>query len=1179
MVVRPPESAPHCASQLGPLVLESLGRARRELRLSSQQCTIGSAPSCTIRLRGATLDPVHCQILRGRSRTIIRSLSAKTWLNGSEFQQDELRPGDVLKIGPLQLRVVATGVAEVDEPPAIETPTACNLTTSLEQLESGIEQLQQDTTEQPTAVATELEEPVESKDIPPAKASDEQPVPAATQPPEVEPVAESPAETVATPDDSLSVSETPGEFLTESSNDNLVEAAVPSDEADDQVVEEAALPELSSNETLSAKDEVAEATTLPEQVATPIVEAPAGVCEEETTEAVQEFAESAPVAESPVEDGVAENEVAKDEFAETVEAAQVAPAPASTFRWVPIDSNVENVEQFAHDEPLPQRDLAAEVRREAEILWQQQQAVWQSELQSALAELQNKSCQLDQQLAQVAEQRQALASERERWEEHQLAERKWLEESRVSLHAELVALHESQTEQATQREELAQHAQLVEQQIAERTAALEEQLSALAQRREALTDDYNQWKQEIAAADEQHAARAQYVEQRLATWEAKRQDAETSLSERHAQMEDELAELRAEWKILRQRQDALVEANPALAKNRTAQIDHRLAEVRAEREAFEHQRRPVPMRHGRDEVEDSTPAKPEFSADVDFADLLLADKEPASPTSAEAESKPELPTASTGEERGIAAADTVEATEATPAADQIQDEAVSEESLSRTEPDTAPDTVPDSGPETEPVVAETITDEATSVPTADVAKEPADEASEVKDVVQRKPTLEQHEVENLEYRDPPADLETPNSLYDQVSALLDELEQPSVAVCEPEEQTENKTAELENTAAVVTEFETTDPAVEAVSDVTSTEVLVEEPQPVVEQAPEAPAKPEASQGKGASLTLSDILSKYGRKGPAPVANEPATTVESAATVEPTAAPVEKPTAESLLSSLWREDEREDAEEEETAHYVEPEVSETVDEAVVADDVEEDQADEPHIEEAHIEEAHEVEPQDAELVEPEEESAPAEDKPAETSARLAEDGEEESIDEYMAKLMARVRGLTKDDSPKSNPAPAQKSAGSESDSATKVEPSLEKKSESVPAAPKPSELTDSEFRPRAVAPEKTDHLSAMRELANKNARMALDSHTRKMLLANMRWKLVIALVALFTCFFLMWVATWQGTIAYFGAVTSMVIAVVWGLQYLMLMTQFLARGGDHDDEFDDDFDDLDDDFED
>ena len=35
------------------------------VRLQSAKCTIGSAPGCTLRLRGAGLYPVHCLIVRG----------------------------------------------------------------------------------------------------------------------------------------------------------------------------------------------------------------------------------------------------------------------------------------------------------------------------------------------------------------------------------------------------------------------------------------------------------------------------------------------------------------------------------------------------------------------------------------------------------------------------------------------------------------------------------------------------------------------------------------------------------------------------------------------------------------------------------------------------------------------------------------------------------------------------------------------------------------------------------------------------------------------------------------------------------------------------------------------------------------------------------------------------------
>src|SRR5689334_16559959 len=67
----------------GDLVLRMTNgpHAGRVVRLSSAKCSIGSAADCTLRLRGAGLDPVHCVILRGSRQTIVRRWSGDTRLN------------------------------------------------------------------------------------------------------------------------------------------------------------------------------------------------------------------------------------------------------------------------------------------------------------------------------------------------------------------------------------------------------------------------------------------------------------------------------------------------------------------------------------------------------------------------------------------------------------------------------------------------------------------------------------------------------------------------------------------------------------------------------------------------------------------------------------------------------------------------------------------------------------------------------------------------------------------------------------------------------------------------------------------------------------------------------------------------------------------------------------------
>lgn len=82
-------------------------QAGRTIRLSSPKCTIGSAPNCTLRLRGKGIEPVHCVVLHGARQTIVRRWASDTFINDHRFEDEALRAGDRLAIGALEFQVVS----------------------------------------------------------------------------------------------------------------------------------------------------------------------------------------------------------------------------------------------------------------------------------------------------------------------------------------------------------------------------------------------------------------------------------------------------------------------------------------------------------------------------------------------------------------------------------------------------------------------------------------------------------------------------------------------------------------------------------------------------------------------------------------------------------------------------------------------------------------------------------------------------------------------------------------------------------------------------------------------------------------------------------------------------------------------------------------------------------------
>ena len=63
----------------GHLILRVRGSGHdgRLIQIRAAKCTIGSAAGCTLRLRAASVGPLHCWILRGAAGAVVRRLHGK----------------------------------------------------------------------------------------------------------------------------------------------------------------------------------------------------------------------------------------------------------------------------------------------------------------------------------------------------------------------------------------------------------------------------------------------------------------------------------------------------------------------------------------------------------------------------------------------------------------------------------------------------------------------------------------------------------------------------------------------------------------------------------------------------------------------------------------------------------------------------------------------------------------------------------------------------------------------------------------------------------------------------------------------------------------------------------------------------------------------------------------------
>jgi hypothetical protein len=170
-------------------------------------------------------------------------------------------------------------------------------------------------------------------------------------------------------------------------------------------------------------------------------------------------------------------------------------------------------------------------------------------------------------------------------------------------------------------------------------------------------------------------------------------------------------------------------------------------------------------------------------------------------------------------------------------------------------------------------------------------------------------------------------------------------------------------------------------------------------------------------------------------------------------------------------------------------------------------------------------------------------------------------DEESIDDYMARLLERVRGVTSE-----TPYAAESSRRGDREEPSSQE-TIPLRSEAEAPAPRVASAKHREpveLSPRAVAPEKFVDLTAMRELANLSAQNAIDHHSRKVLRRVVLTKLIVSLMGLVAGGALLWIWRYASSqLAFSAAMASFVVALFWGIQYYVLVAPRVWRRRERD----------------
>lgn len=177
---------------------------------------------------------------------------------------------------------------------------------------------------------------------------------------------------------------------------------------------------------------------------------------------------------------------------------------------------------------------------------------------------------------------------------------------------------------------------------------------------------------------------------------------------------------------------------------------------------------------------------------------------------------------------------------------------------------------------------------------------------------------------------------------------------------------------------------------------------------------------------------------------------------------------------------------------------------------------------------------------------------------------AESTEEESIEDYMKRLMARMRGGSVEEEAKpSAPAPViapAPSVSADSMSASKLALPSSAATERAPISTT-GPFDPEEYVPKALAPEKTRNMAAMRELANTSARSAIQVSARRRYGTAIALKLAIALIGVGVGVTLVMINGLNVNIGLIATIASFLVALIWGFDAFSTLKPLLYAGAE------------------
>ncbi|MGW8257260.1 MAG: hypothetical protein ACWGMZ_07240, partial [Thermoguttaceae bacterium] len=198
-----------------------------------------------------------------------------------------------------------------------------------------------------------------------------------------------------------------------------------------------------------------------------------------------------------------------------------------------------------------------------------------------------------------------------------------------------------------------------------------------------------------------------------------------------------------------------------------------------------------------------------------------------------------------------------------------------------------------------------------------------------------------------------------------------------------------------------------------------------------------------------------------------------------------------------------------------------------------------------------EESAQITPSAAPTEMPEKSSTPA------TDQSPPQQENEESVDEYMARLLERIRsaqGEVASSAEKRN-IPSERRAD---ESTVKTDDT--KSPQTIISAPVAQLREAGEIAPRSQAPENKADLRLLRNLANYQAQTALGTFARYQMTRAMYSKMAVAIIG--GCvgmgLLMIWQNWYNNNVIFYAALLAFLVAVFWGIQYVFLTIRLLTN---------------------